>query len=94
MRKAAKRVALDDWEGASEIWKKLAYGKDEKLASKACFNMALACEMEDMLLPALDWATKSLILREDELTWDLIGLLQMRCQQFKKLDMQIPSGVM
>lgn len=92
MRKAGKKAASEDWLGAAEIWKRLAYGEKQKTAARACFNMALVCEMEDLMVPALDWATKSYIKRQKPLTKEYIELLQRRTRNRKKLEHQVPSG--
>ncbi len=90
IREAGKLAARGDWNNAAGIWKRLAYGEDEKTAARACFNMALLCETEDLLLPALDWAIKSYSIRQEDLTRDYIDLLKNRYEDRKKLREQIP----
>jgi hypothetical protein len=90
MREAGKKAASLDWKGASEIWKKMAYQDDEKTASKACFNMALVCEMEDLLIPALDWAIKSYLIIQDPVTKDYIDQLKVRFAKQKVIKTQLP----
>ena len=90
MREAKKKAATFDWEGASEIWKKLAYQAQKKIAAKACFNMALVCEMEDLLIPALDWAIKAYFIRQDHVTKDYIDLLKVRYLQQRVIKDQLP----
>lgn len=90
MREAAGKAALTDWQGAAEIWKKLAYGENPKTAAKACFNMALVCEMEDLMIPALDWAIKSYLIRQEPLTKEYIELLKQRYENQKQLKRQLP----
>jgi hypothetical protein len=92
MRDAGKKAAAGDWEAASGIWTELARGEDLKTAAKACFNMALICEMDDSLVPALDWAVKSYSLRQEQLTREYIDLLKQRYEDLKKLRLQLPSG--
>ena len=92
MRKAGKKTASGDWLGAAEIWKTLAYGEKQKTAARACFNMALICEMEDLMVPSLDWANKSYIKRQKSLNKEYIELLQRRSRNRKKLEQQVPSG--
>jgi hypothetical protein len=91
MREAAKKAASQDWKGASEIWKKLAYQENEKTAAKACFNMALVCEMEDLFIPSLDWAVKSYIIRQEKVTKEYIDLLKVRYAKQKVLKTQLPA---
>ncbi|KPL14203.1 MAG: hypothetical protein AMS26_11640 [Bacteroides sp. SM23_62] len=90
MRIAKKKAASLDWKGASDIWKKLAYQVNEKTAAKACFNMALVCEMEDLLIPALDWAIKSYLVKQDPVTKGYIDLLKDRYEKQKIIKTQLP----
>jgi len=46
MLKAEKYAINQDWLKAAEIWNKQTKNKNDKIAAKACYNMALACEME------------------------------------------------
>ena len=92
MRKAAEMVHSGDWHGAAVLWRKLAYGEHQKTAARACFNMALFCEMEDELIPALDWAVKSYIIKQDELTMEYIDLLKQRYSDRRRLKKQLPSN--
>jgi hypothetical protein len=91
MRDARRMAASLDWKGASEIWKKLAYQDNEKRAAKACFNMALVCEIEDLLIPALDWAIKSYLIKQDPVTKEYIDLLKERYEKQKIIKDQLPE---
>jgi hypothetical protein len=91
LHKAGKKAVKEDWESASGIWKSLVYESDKKrVAAKASFNMALVCEMEDLLIPALDWAIKSYSIQQKPLTREYIEVLQKRNKERKLLDKQIP----
>ena len=91
MREAGKLAATRDWKGAAEIWKELAYHENEKIAIKACFNMALVCELEDLLIPALDWAIKAYFKKQDPVTKDYIDQLKVRYEKQKVLKTQLPA---
>jgi len=43
------------WEEAEQVWEKHTNSKDKKLAARASFNMAVACEMTDRIDEAIDW---------------------------------------
>lgn len=59
---AGKRFAqTNDWKGAAEHWRKATESKIAKVAGRACFNMALACEIEGNLDAAIQWATKAYV---------------------------------
>ena len=76
MREAAWLADSGKWNEAAGIWRKVAYEENYKLAAKACLNMALVCEMEDLFEPALEWAAKSYLIREKSLTKEYIELLE------------------
>lgn len=59
MLKAEEFAQENDWITAAELWETKTAIKKRKLAAKACFNMALACEMEGKPGLALDWVKKS-----------------------------------
>lgn len=61
MKMATKLAKSGQWMEAAEIWKDLAESGDEKLAKKATYNMALACEVEGKLDLAVNWAEKSYV---------------------------------
>jgi hypothetical protein len=59
MLKAEKFAINQDWIKAAEIWNKLTKNKNKKIAAKACFNMALACEMEGKPDLSIAWLVQS-----------------------------------
>lgn len=59
MLKAEKYALANDWLKAAEIWNNETNNKNPKIAVKACFNMALACEMEGKIEFGIDWLVKS-----------------------------------
>ncbi len=89
MRTASRKAGNGEWTDAAKIWKKLAYEDDQKTAAKACFNMALVCEMEDLMIPAMDWAVKSYFIRQESLTKEYIDLLKLRYQERGHLEKQL-----
>ncbi len=54
-RKANKYLEEDDWISAAEVWHEFTQSSDDMISSRACFNMALACEMEGKIEIALQW---------------------------------------
>lgn len=59
MLEAEKFAMEDHWREAAEIWNPVTRNKNHELAGKACFNMALACEMLDKHSLAIEWLSKS-----------------------------------
>ncbi len=91
MRQAGRHIASGEWEAASGIWRILASDPVDRVAARACFNMALYSESEDQLVPALDWAIKSYAIRQESLTREYINLLRKRFDDRKKLGRQLRS---
>lgn len=52
-------VRADQWDKAAEKWSKYVNDSDYKIAGYACYNMALASEIEGDLAKSLEWAKKS-----------------------------------
>lgn len=47
------------WEKAAQVWNRNSNNQNKKNAGKACYNMALVCEIEGKLDLAIEWAKKS-----------------------------------
>ena len=87
--KAAQFVKDNNWEEASKIWKKYTNDIDKEVASRACYNMAFASEMEGKLGLAIAWAEKSNNIKNKTRTRYYISLLKNRQKDLKKLQEQI-----
>ena len=60
MKMASRRARSNDWVGAAQIWRKLGDASaNMKVKKRACYNMALACEIEGNLDLAIEWAKKA-----------------------------------
>lgn len=59
LKEAHELVERGLMDEAFEIWKKAASSSDERLASWASYNMALAAEYQGLYELAIEWATKS-----------------------------------
>ena len=85
LKKGYKETLKGNWEKASAIWDKSLEGHDAKNLSKACFNLALANEMEGLLTEALEWAKESYRLFPDTLNQTYIYILKERLEQQDKI---------
>ncbi|MBU0487916.1 MAG: hypothetical protein KKA07_07550 [Bacteroidetes bacterium] len=56
---AREYVRAGNWDEAAKIWNPLTTNPDKKIAGRACYNMAVACEMKGELEAAVGWAQKS-----------------------------------
>lgn len=86
---AAQYAKNNDWEKASEIWLNYADNIDKEIASRACFNLALANEMLGKLDLAIKWAEQSNIVKAKTRTRYYISLLKRRKEDLSKLKYQI-----
>ena len=59
MKMAEKFALQNEWIKAAEVWNRESKNKNKKIAAKATFNMAVACEMEGKFDLAIDWLIKS-----------------------------------
>lgn len=97
MQKAEEFAKKDQWLDAAEIWKKETTNKNKRIAAKATYNMALACEMEGKLDLGIDWLVKSysiLPLRFEDHKRNCqqyITVLARRKKEIDKLNKQIKS---
>ena len=89
MHTANIKVKMDQWQDAAELWRSLTDHPNKRLASRACFNMALACEVEDKLEPAYEWAKKSKNLNNSTRTDEYIKIIEKRLGNEQKLDEQM-----
>lgn len=58
MLTAQKKLLSGDYTGAAEIYRLLTKNKNQNIAAKAAFNMALICEIEGSLDASLDWLSR------------------------------------
>ncbi len=89
LRKAKKCISKNQWTEATEIWSELAEHAGRNLASKACYNMALACEFEDKFELAKIWLTKSYNIRRCIKTEGYLKTIEERLENKDKLDIQM-----
>ncbi len=93
MREAARMVKKNNWDAAAEIWKSEVNDEDKKIASRAAFNIALACEMDDLILTALNWAIKAFSTEENKFTIQYLEVLKQRKKTKDILMNQMPSRI-
>jgi hypothetical protein len=86
MKQACLEASGNRWREAAIIWKELSGHKNKSLAAKACFNMALACELEDKLDLAQSWAIKSYLLDKTRAVDNYINIINIRIFVTKRYD--------
>ncbi|MEI8112813.1 MAG: DUF6340 family protein [Bacteroidia bacterium] len=93
MLKAEKYAISQDWLKAGEIWNRQTKNKNEEIAAKACYNLALACEMEGKYDLAIDWLNHKVLTKYNE-PYEVnceqyIRVLTLRKYEIEKLGKQI-----
>ena len=86
-------VREGDWIGAARKWQPLTNSEIDFIASRACFNMALASEMSDQFDLSLEWLKqakeKKLNRYIDEYSFNLMQ----RISQVEELDKQLGISI-
>jgi hypothetical protein len=77
--KIGKRKAqTGNWQGAGELWKKETNSSSSKIAGRACYNMAIICEINGQLDLAIEWAQKSYENYGNRLALQYVNILKHR----------------
>jgi len=79
----------EDWEGASRLWELHVSSYDKEIASRACYNLALANEMLGDFGIAIKWAEKSNSIKYKTKTKYYISVLKKRQVNLEKLQKQL-----
>jgi hypothetical protein len=88
-KKAKAMVRTNNWKQASEIWLKHADSSDPKIKARACYNLALANEIEGNLGDALKWAEKAHQTQGKSMHRMYVNTIHSRIQDAKRLDEQM-----
>jgi hypothetical protein len=59
LKKAARMARTNNWQDASDIWRRMSVSPSKKTAKRSTYNMAVASEVLGDLDAALDWANKA-----------------------------------
>ena len=84
-----KKAKRGDWKTATEIWRKETSNENNKVAQRAQYNMALACERNGNLDLAIEYAKKSYQMYGNKRAKDYINILERRKRDQAKLDYQM-----
>jgi len=95
---AEKYARQNEWLKAAEIWNRETKNKNPKIVAKACFNMALAAEMEGKHDVAIDWLVRSYMAlpnnnEEHKVNCQrYINVLALRKKEIERLDKQVRNS--
>ncbi len=85
----SKLAKKNDWTKAAEVWKREVDNPDHKIAGKACFNMAVACEKKGNLELAKQYASDAYNKHNLKRAGNYVTQLQYRNKDNNKLDYQM-----
>ncbi len=90
---AGKYVKQDRWNDAISIWRRYTMDADPKIAGRACYNMALASEVDGNLPIALEWANRAWQQHGLKRARNYINLLENRIKQQDRLNQQMQQDL-
>lgn len=94
LKKTDKLIEENRWREATKIWKANVNNRNENIAAKSKYNMAVACEMEGNLEAAVDWVVQSFHVfgSKNEVHYNnclnYLNILNLRKVDVKKIDVQ------
>jgi hypothetical protein len=77
-RTARRKAQTGNWDGAAAIWKKETTNPDATVAGRACYNMAIICEINGELELAIKWSQKAYEEYNNRLALNYIRILKNR----------------
>jgi len=75
---AKRKAQTGNWDGAAELWKKETTSSSSKIAGRACYNMAIICEINGQLDQAIEWAQKAYENYNNKLALRYVNILKNR----------------
>lgn len=91
-RIAQRKAQSGNWDGAAEIWKKESASSERKPAGRACYNMAIICEINGDVDGAIMWAQKSYEDYRVKIALTYLNILRSRKKEEDLLNYQLTSA--
>lgn len=85
---AKRKAQTGNWDGAAELWKKETTSTSSKIAGRACYNMAIICEINGQLDLAIEWAQKAYENYNNKLALRYVNILKNRKERNNLLQYQ------
>ncbi|WP_343667972.1 DUF6340 family protein [Chitinophaga sp.] len=85
---AKRKAQTGNWNGAAELWKKETTSSSGKIAGRACYNMAIICEINGQLDKAIEWAQKAYENYNNKLALRYVNILKQRRESNSLLNYQ------
>ena len=86
--KAAKLIKNNKFEQSASIWNNFVTHQNNQIAGRACFNMALVCELKNKFNLAEDWLKKAISYNNPKAV-DYFSVLQDRKSEIKRVKQQL-----
>lgn len=90
-KQASDLLLQNNVHGATAIWQQFTSHFDQKIASRACFNMALASELKNKYNLAVDWIEKSINYDNNPKSIEYLLKLKDRNMEIKILEEQLKN---
>jgi hypothetical protein len=87
-KKAKRKAQTGNWDDAAKLWEKETQNPKDKIAGRACYNMAIIQEIDGNLDKALEWARKAYEDYNNKLALDYIRILERRKASNEVLEKQ------
>jgi len=87
-QKASRLIKDDQFEKSATIWRSFVTHENTQIAGRACFNMALVCELKNKFNLAVDWIEKS-ISYNNEKAVAYLSILKDRQNEIKRVKQQL-----
>jgi hypothetical protein len=88
---AMRKARTGNWDGAAELWEKETHNPRNKIAGRACYNMAIISEINGDLDKAIQWASIAYEEHGTRLALHYINQLKYRKNEKIRLQSQEPS---
>jgi len=85
---ARRKSLTGNWKEAGELWERETTNPSTKLAGRACYNMAIICEINGELDKAIGWAQKAYENYGNRLALQYVRILQNRQNRNEVLEYQ------
>jgi len=86
---AQRKAQAGDWDGAAVLWQQETEHPDQKVAGRACYNMAISNEINGDLDKAIQWASKSYTDYNNNYALSYLNTLKYRARQKEVLNQQM-----
>ena len=87
-KKATRMARAGNWDSAAEVWKRETTNPKNKIAGRACYNMAIIGEIDGDIDTAITWAQKSYEEHNNKTALRYLRILKDRKLEMQRLEIQ------